>query len=195
MAQRDLLAATAGSRRSNAVEECSRRTAEHALRVMQHAVRLAEALELAPDFVNELRAASRLHDVGKSAIPARILNKAEPLTLIEWELIQLHPAIGASLAERCGYSAHVATMIEHHHEHWDGSGYPAGLRGQEIPLGSRIIAVADVFDALISLRSYSSALQPDSAIAVMRGEAGSILDPELFSIFEQLIAPELLLAS
>lgn len=192
----DLLEVTGSSRGTpTAEEECSRRTAAHAHRVMQHAVRLAEALDLTAAFVNDLRAASILHDVGKNAIPARILNKTGPLTPSEWDLIRLHPRLGAGLAERFGYGVNVATMIEHHHERWTGGGYPAGLQGLAIPLGSRIIAVADVFDALTSARSYCGALQVEHALAVMRTEAGIFLDPDLFAIFERQINPGVLLAS
>jgi len=196
MPRTDLLELTLGGRATTtASEECSRRTAEHALRVMEHAVRLAEALDLTPSFVSALRAASRLHDIGKTAVPARILNKTEPLTASEWDLIRLHPRIGAGLAEHSGYGPDVASMIEHHHEHWAGGGYPGGLRGDEIPLGSRIIAVADVFDALTSPRSYCAALQVEHALAVMHAEAGIILDPNLFAIFERQITRGVLLAS
>ncbi|HSL70602.1 MAG TPA: HD-GYP domain-containing protein, partial [Longimicrobiales bacterium] len=162
-------------------------TVEHSFRVMGYAVQLAERLELDATLVSEIRVASLLHDIGKQAIPARILNKPDALTPDEWRLIRLHPRIGSGMATSLGYNESVRAMVLHHHEHWDGSGYPTGLQAVDIPVGARVIAMADVFDALTSPRSYRSALDARTALGVMRAEAGTILDPFMFLTFRALV--------
>jgi HD-GYP domain-containing protein (c-di-GMP phosphodiesterase class II) len=119
--------------------------------------------------------------------PDALLNKTTPLTNDEWRLIRTHPEVGCALARVSGHDDSVRSLIRHHHEHWDGSGYPYGLQQSEIPVGARVIAIVDVFDALTSPRSYRIALDSTAALAVMRAEAGSVLDPHLFAAFEQLI--------
>ncbi len=161
--------------------------ADHAQRVMRYACVLAETLRLDARVIEEIRIASLLHDIGKRALPAEILNKPTKLTHDEWRVIRLHSTLGSALAKRLGHSAEVCALVRHHHEHWDGSGYPAGLQGKDSPTGARVIALADVFDALTTPRPYRVALTPDNALAVMRTEAGTVLDPHLFPIFEDRI--------
>jgi putative nucleotidyltransferase with HDIG domain len=164
---------------------------EHATRVMGYACLLARTLRLSSQMVAEIRHASLLHDIGKRALPDALLNKTAPLTSEEWRLIRTHPEVGCALAQLLGHDDSVRSLIRHHHEHWDGSGYPYGLQEAAIPVGARVIAIADVFDALTSPRSYRVALDASAALAVMHAEAGTVLDPHLFAAFEQLIEKSL----
>jgi HD-GYP domain-containing protein (c-di-GMP phosphodiesterase class II) len=154
---------------------------------MRHACRLAETLRLSGCLIEEIRRASLIHDVGKHALPAALLSKKTSLTPADWHLIRGHPELGSQLAAQLGYDAAVRALVRHHHEHWDGSGYPQRLEGVDIPLGARIIAIADVFDALTSTRPYRVALPAATALAVMRAESGTVLDPDLFQLFEHMI--------
>jgi HD-GYP domain-containing protein (c-di-GMP phosphodiesterase class II) len=144
-------------------------------------------LRLGERLVEEIRVASLLHDIGKHVLPVALLDKTAPLTPEEWCLIRQHSEIGSVLAARLGHSAEVRALIRHHHEHWDGSGYPHGLAGGDTPLGARVIAIADVFDALTSPRPYRVALSDSAALQLMRKEAGTVLDPELFEVFDDLL--------
>ena len=170
-----------------ALAASQRNVDEHSARVMGYACLLARTLRLSPQMVSEIRLASLLHDIGKRALPDALLNKTTPLTNEEWRLIRTHPEVGCALARLHGHDEAVRSLIRHHHEHWDGSGYPYGLQEAAIPVGARVIAIADVFDALTSPRSYRIALDASAALAVMRAEAGTVLDPHLFAAFEQLI--------
>ena len=123
----------------------------------------------------------------RKALPPALLNKTTPLSADEWRQIRTHPDLGCALARRLGYDERIRTLIRHHHEHWDGSGYPDGLQQTDTPAGARVIAVADVFDALTSPRPYRIALDAGAALAVMRAEMGTVLDPHFFSVFEETI--------
>ena len=160
---------------------------EHATRVTGYACWLARTLRLSSQLVHEIRAASLLHDIGKRALPAALLNKTTALTQDEWRQIRRHPELGCALAQALGFDERVRTLIRHHHEHWDGSGYPFGLQETDTPIGARVIAIADVFDALTSPRSYRVALDAGAALAVMRAETGTVLDPHLFAVFEDMM--------
>jgi HD-GYP domain-containing protein (c-di-GMP phosphodiesterase class II) len=152
-------------------------TGAHTERVGELAVRVARRLALPEERMEVLRWAGRLHDLGKIGIPNRILGKPGPLTRAEFEVMKQHPVRGWRVAARAGILAQAAPIIRAHHERLDGSGYPDGLRGDEIPLEARIVAVADVWDALTSDRPYRAAMPLPQAIAVIRAEAGSRLDP------------------
>ena len=176
------------SRTTRASQIASQRhVAEHSRRVMQYACLLAETLRLSDAMVEEIRVASLLHDIGKHALPVALLDKTAPLAPEEWSLIKQHAELGSALAGRLGHNADIRALIRHHHEHWDGSGYPCGLAGADTPLGARVIAIADVFDALTSPRSYRVALSDLAALQVMRAEAGTVLDPNLFDVFQDLL--------
>ncbi|HET8580728.1 MAG TPA: HD domain-containing phosphohydrolase, partial [Nitrospiraceae bacterium] len=132
------------------------------------------------------------HDIGKLTLPEEILWKDGPLTADEYALVQCHPRAGASLLEPIPFLRIPAILIAHHHERWDGTGYPYGIRGRFIPLGSRILAVADTFDALTSSLSYRQCLSPESATRLLRVVAGSQLDSDLVEVFAGL-APAMLI--
>lgn len=152
-------------------------TGAHTERVGELAVRIARRLGLPEEQLEVLRWAGRLHDLGKIGIPNRILGKPGPLTPAEFEVMKRHSVRGWRVAARAGILAQAAPIIRAHHERLDGSGYPDGLRGDQIPLEARIVAVTDVWDALTSDRPYRAAMPLPQAIAVIRAEAGSRLDP------------------
>ncbi|MBI4512666.1 MAG: diguanylate cyclase [Gemmatimonadetes bacterium] len=158
-------------------------TLGHARRVQIFASELAQALRLPESTVTALEQAALLHDVGLLAIPEYILHKPGPLTEAEWAKVRLHPVTGAALLERAPFPAEVVEAVRHHHERWDGGGYPAGLRGEEIPLGARILAVVDCYDALLSERPYRLGYSREEARTVLEREAGQSLDPSLVGHF------------
>jgi putative nucleotidyltransferase with HDIG domain len=131
----------------------------------------------------DLFMASLLHDIGKRQIPDSILKKPGPLTDDEYKIIRKHPEEGAKLVEKMGYSDKVVKAVLHHHECWDGNGYPYGLKGKNIPLYSRILAVADAFDAMTCDRPYRKALSTNAAVAQLKASAGTQFDPKIVTIF------------
>jgi diguanylate cyclase (GGDEF)-like protein len=139
----------------------------------------AEALGLSPDEVENVRHASELHDVGKVAIPDAILGKPGPLTDEEWTFVRRHTVIGERIILAAPALARVATLVRGSHERWDGAGYPDGLSGDAIPLGARIVAVADAFAAMIAGRPYRAARTPDQALDELRLAAGTQFDPDV----------------
>lgn len=162
-------------------------TALHCTRVADLVEQLATALQLATDARTLLHAAALIHDVGKAAMPRSILTKAEPLDAVEWCVMRQHPAIGARLAAKLGLPPVVCEVILHHHEHYDGSGYPSALRGDEIPLFARVLCVADVYDALTNERCYRPAHNVDGSLNIMAEECGTVLDPHVFRAFESMM--------
>ncbi|MBI3750631.1 MAG: diguanylate cyclase [Chloroflexi bacterium] len=149
---------------------------------------LATAVGLPEGDVDRVRTASLLHDLGKLAIPDEILDKPAPLTPREWRTIVEHPKIGQVVLEQAGAIRDAASIVLHHHEWFDGRGYPYGLAGAEIPLGSRIVAIADAYEAMISNRPYKAAISHAEALAELRREAGSQFDPALVNVFIDLYA-------
>ncbi|MGC4084251.1 MAG: diguanylate cyclase [Vicinamibacterales bacterium] len=127
--------------------------------------------------------AALLHDIGKLAIPAHILSKPGPLSPEEFAKVRIHPQIGAEIISTIPFPYPVAPIVLSHHERWDGAGYPQGLQGEEIPIGARILSVVDYFDVVTSDRPYHAALSADSALALMKHEAGRALDPTLVDVF------------
>ena len=154
----------------------------HTRRVTRHAERIARSLGLSDDDVAEVRVAAALHDVGKVNTPREVLTKPGRLTDQEFEVVKRHPVDGAKLVEALG-DPNITAMVRHHHERLDGNGYPDGLAGDAIPLGARIIAVADTFDAITSSRPYRSASQHKEALDVLAKEAGTQLDPAAVDAF------------
>jgi putative nucleotidyltransferase with HDIG domain len=154
----------------------------HSLRVTRHAERIATELGLPAAEVAQVRTAAALHDVGKLHTPRAILNKPGRLTDGEFAVIRRHPGDGADMATSVGDPA-ITAMIRHHHERLDGAGYPDGLAGAAIPLGARIIAVADTFDAMTSNRAYRRASSHKRALDVLRHEAGKQLDADAVAAF------------
>jgi diguanylate cyclase (GGDEF)-like protein/putative nucleotidyltransferase with HDIG domain len=151
-------------------------TGSHSQRVAELAAGVARRLGLPEEDVELTRLAASLHDLGKLAIPEEILRKPGPLTEPERMVLERHPQIGFRMLESLGIDP-VAHWVLHHHERWDGSGYPDGLPGEQIPLGARIIFVADAFDAMTSERVYRRRVTPEQAIAELRRCAGSQFDP------------------
>jgi HD-GYP domain-containing protein (c-di-GMP phosphodiesterase class II) len=133
--------------------------------------------------VDKIRVAALLHDVGKVGVPADILEKPASLTPAEWRSVIQHPRIGQVILEQATVLRDAVPIILHHHERYGGSGYPYGLRGDEIPLGARIVAIADAYDAMIQDRPYKGAISHAAAIKELREHAGSQFDPELVEIF------------
>jgi putative nucleotidyltransferase with HDIG domain len=133
------------------------------------------------------RVGALLHDVGKIDVPAEILNKPGRLTSEEWALMRAHPEAGVELLRGIDFPEDVLPIVLSHHEKWDGTGYPHGLAGESIPLSARILGLADVYDALVTDRSYRAGLQHAEAMKVMAQDAGSHFDPSLFREFEAVI--------
>ncbi|MGN7126820.1 HD domain-containing phosphohydrolase [Methylorubrum thiocyanatum] len=172
-------------RLSLAVEYRDNDTGDHTWRVARYSQIVAEALNLAPDFCRSLYLAAPLHDVGKVAIPDGVLLKPGRLDPEEFSLVRTHASIGKrilgdSASELISLAAEIA---ESHHEKWDGSGYPHGLAGTDIPLSARIVAVADVFDALTTQRPYKGAMPFEDALECIRAESGRHFDPSCVEAF------------
>ena len=149
-------------------------------------VEMARQLELPPAEVDRIRVAALLHDVGKVAVPEEILDKPAPLTSAEWRTVVQHPRIGQVILEHAAALKDAVPIILHHHERFAGHGYPFGLRGNEIPLGARIVAIADAYDAMTHDRPYKRAITHAAAITELKQHAGTQFDPELVALFSDL---------
>ena len=173
-----------------AVDERDRHTGEHCRRVCVLAVELGRRVGLEAPSLDLLHQAAALHDLGKIGIPDMVLLKPGRLDDDEWEVMRSHAERGARLITAAGLhnAAALAQVVRHHHEHVDGSGYPDALRGDAIPLLSRIVALADSYDAMCEPRAYRDALPPAQALEMMRGERGVKFEHELFALFEQAVA-------
>ena len=165
------------------VYEKSQETEEHAKRLAALSSAIGRKLNLSHKNLDELELFAMLHDIGKAVIDDRILNKPGRLDEAEWEIMRKHPEIGHRIAKSADELEPIAGYILTHHEHWDGSGYPRGLKGAEIPLLSRILAVADAFDAMTEDRVYRKALSAETALAEIEKCAGTQFDPEIVRIF------------
>jgi response regulator RpfG family c-di-GMP phosphodiesterase len=154
----------------------------HSRRVARHAAMIAGGMGLRSEEVARIRAAAAVHDIGKLHTPKSILNKPGRLTDAEFDVIKRHPVDGADIVAVLG-DPELTRIVRHHHERLDGAGYPDGLAGEQIPLGARIIAVADTFDAITSVRPYRAAARHQKAIDILRREAGSQLDPDAVRAF------------
>jgi diguanylate cyclase (GGDEF)-like protein len=158
----------------------------HVRRAQVYAAALGKALGMSDTEIQGVKTASLLHDIGKLAVPDHILSKPGPLTQEEFQKIRVHPQIGAEIIGGVPFPYPVAPLILCHHERWDGKGYPAGLAGDEIPLGARILAVVDYFDALISDRPYERAMSVEGALDLLQQESGKALDPTVVQTFVTL---------
>jgi len=165
-------------------------TAGHMQRVADLAVRVGRAMGLPPEELHALAQAGVIHDVGKIEVPDAVLNKPGHLDPYERALIEQHPANGERIGRTLGMSRLELEVIRHHHERWDGSGYPDGLAGEEIPLLARILAVADVYDAVTSERAYRPAWSPEEARALLEREAGRSFDPEVVAAALEVLRSE-----
>ncbi|HZU68290.1 MAG TPA: HD domain-containing phosphohydrolase [Ktedonobacteraceae bacterium] len=156
---------------------------EHSTRVKELAHLFLEMIHLAPEDAMIIEAAALLHDIGKIIIDVKLLAKSVPLSAGELEIMKKHPAFGAMILQQFKTMKCVMPLVYHHHERWDGHGYPCGLRGKAILPGARIVAIIDAFDAMTSQRPYQSARMPDQALAELRACAGTQFDPLLVRQF------------
>lgn len=163
-------------------------TEGHCERLSRYSVAMGQSLGLPPDQLKALRRGGYLHDLGKIAIPESIINKKTGLTEEEWQIMREHPVIGERICKPLKSLRLVLPIIRHHHERWDGSGYPDGLMGQEIPLTARIIQIVDIYDALITARPYKHSLSRNQVFSIMRQESEKgWRDPELIEQFITLL--------
>jgi len=168
-----------------AIEAKDHTTHTHLQRVRTYAIEVAKELKLGGEQIEALRAAALLHDIGKLAVPEQIINKPGRLTPEEFEKMKVHPIVGAEILERVAFPYPVAPIVRYHHERWDGTGYPEGLAGEQIPIGARILATVDCLDALASHRQYRPALPLAEAMEKVKERAGSSFDPQIVAILER----------
>jgi putative nucleotidyltransferase with HDIG domain len=168
-----------------AIDAKDHTTHQHLRRVRIYALEIARELGLSARETDALRAAALLHDVGKLAVPDHIINKPGRLTPEEFEKMKIHPAVGADILEKVAFPYPVAPIVRSHHEKWDGTGYPDGLKGEEIPIGARILAAVDCLDALASDRQYRKALPLDEAMKEVEAQAGKQFDPMVVEVLKR----------
>jgi putative nucleotidyltransferase with HDIG domain len=173
---------------STAIEAKDGVTSSHIHRVQHYAMGLAKAIgDLDEPTLKALEAAALLHDTGKLAVPERILNKPGKLTPAEFETMKLHVEAGADILSSIDFPYPVVPIVRAHHENWDGTGYPAGLKGVDIPIGARILSVVDCYDALTSDRPYRGAMTDEQALAIIRERRGTMYDPAVVDTFERVV--------
>src|SRR5580692_1807071 len=160
-------------------------TRGHLRRVRVYALGLGKDLGLKGDELEALQAAALLHDIGKLAVPEYILTKPGKLTPEEFAKMKVHPIVGAEIIEQVQFPYPVAPIVRAHHEKWDGSGYPFGLSGEDIPIGARILTAVDYLDALASDREYRRALPLDEAMKLIEAESGKGLDPDVVKVLRR----------
>jgi putative nucleotidyltransferase with HDIG domain len=163
-------------------------TQGHCSRVADYACNLAAAAGFPADEMMWFRMGALLHDVGKVSVPLEILTKPGRLDDSEWSVMARHPVFGVELLDGIEFPWDVRPMIRHHHERWDGSGYPDRIAADAIPLEARILTIADIYDALTTTRSYRPAFPHEKAMGVLASEVGRSIDPELFALFEAEVA-------
>jgi diguanylate cyclase (GGDEF)-like protein/putative nucleotidyltransferase with HDIG domain len=168
-----------------AIEAKDQTTHDHLQRVRIYAVEVAKELGVSADEMQALHAAALLHDIGKLAVPEHIISKPGRLTLEEFEKMKIHPVVGAEILQRVRFPYPVVPIVRAHHEKWDGSGYPAGLKGQQIPIGARILSAVDFLDALASDRQYRRALPLNEVMQRLAAEAGKAFDPKVVDILKK----------
>ena len=163
-------------------------TAAHARRVQRYASALAHEMCAGDDLLIEaVQTAALLHDIGKLAIPDWLLHKPGPLTREEYEQVKHHAVIGADMLEGIDFPGPLALIVRHHHENWDGTGYPDGLSGDRIPFGARLLAIADCYDALTSERPYRKGLSQDRALKMIVERRGTSFDPAVTDGFLRIV--------
>jgi diguanylate cyclase (GGDEF)-like protein/putative nucleotidyltransferase with HDIG domain len=175
---------------ASAVEAKDYYTIEHSADVTTYSVRLAKKIGFSDAQIDVIKFASILHDIGKIGISEQILLKKGKLTEEEYKTVKTHPSIAMDILKSVRFLEKELPIIRHHHEWWDGSGYPDGLKEEEIPLGARILAIADTYTALVSERSYRKAYSKEDAMEIMRQEKGVHLDPNLTDVFLDLLEEE-----
>ena len=168
-----------------AIEAKDQTTHDHLQRVRVYASEVAKELKVTAEEMEALQAAALLHDIGKLAVPEHIVSKPGRLTPEEFEKMKIHPVVGAEILERVRFPYPVVPIVRAHHEKFDGTGYPAGLRGEEIPIGARILSAVDFLDALASDRQYRRALPMDGAMARLMEESGKAFDPQVVNVLRR----------
>lgn len=169
------------------IEEKDLYTKGHSDRVSNLSSLISSQIIMSELLMKEIHMAAHLHDLGKIYVSDQILNKPGPLSNSEWEEIKRHPEIGGRLLSKVSGFDAISKIVKHHHERWEGYGYPDGLKKHEIPLGSRIIAIADAIDAMLSTRPYRKPLSIDSCIQELEKSSGTQFDPELVPIAVKII--------
>jgi putative nucleotidyltransferase with HDIG domain len=169
-----------------AIEARDPYTKQHSTRVSSYAISIATAMGCSQGEIDGLNVAGNLHDIGKIGIPDHILLKPNKLTDEEYEFIKKHPVIGSNIVKHLYMWTDEQKIIRHHHERWDGHGYPDQLGGEDIPFLSRILAVADVYDAMTSDRSYRKKLKDDDVVKMIKENKGTQFDPKIVSVFLKL---------
>ena len=173
-----------------AIDAKDQHTHGHTERVRDIATMISEEMKFGADEIEALRTAAMLHDIGKLAVPDYILSKTEQLTQEEMKKIQTHTLVGAAILEPVMFPWPVVPIIRSHHEWYDGTGYPDGLAGDQIPLGARVLAVADVYDALLSHRPYRAAMTVQEAVSFMRERSGTQFDPEILNLCFKVLSSQ-----
>jgi putative nucleotidyltransferase with HDIG domain/diguanylate cyclase (GGDEF)-like protein len=169
------------------IEAKDRYTQGHCVRVANLSCAIATVCGIEGQSLFWFRIGAMLHDVGKLVVPSEVLNKPGKLDEEEWALMRSHTTAGVDMLAGIDFPWDVRPIIESHHERWDGRGYPHGLGGEDIPLPARILAVADVYDALTSVRSYKAAMSHETAMGIMRRDSGTAFDPDVFAKFEEIV--------
>ena len=163
------------------------REQKHSERVGEYSYAIGKAMNLSSDHLNKMKVAGSLHDIGKIGVDGSILNKPDKLDSEEWEIMKQHSAKGAAILATTEEYRDIAQIVASHHERWDGSGYPDGLKGEDIPFKARVIAVADAYDAMTNYRTYRLPLSKDQAVMELRKHSGSQFDPEVVNIFVEKV--------
>jgi putative nucleotidyltransferase with HDIG domain len=163
-------------------------THAHAQRVQRYAAALAAEANITDERMREaIHAAALLHDIGKLGIPDRLLDKPGPLSADEYDEVKQHAIIGADILSAMAFPGPLALIVRHHHENWDGSGYPDGLRGEAIPIGARVLSIVDCYDALTSDRPYRRSLTHERAMAMILERRGTMHEPDITDAFLRTI--------
>ncbi|MBV9181996.1 MAG: HD-GYP domain-containing protein, partial [Acidobacteria bacterium] len=168
-----------------AIEAKDQTTHAHLQRVRVYTIAIAKELNVSSEEMEALHAAALLHDIGKLAVPEHIISKPGRLTREEFEKMKIHPVVGAEILERVSFPYPVVPIVRAHHEKWDGTGYPYGLKGEAIPVGARILSAVDFFDALTSDRQYRPAKPADEVMQMLVEESGKAFDPKVVAILKR----------
>lgn len=167
----------------NVLWEKDYQTEEHVSRLKGLVVKMGRYIKLSKEEIQELSLVAAMHDIGKIAVPGEILRKPGPLTSDEWEIMKKHPEVGCRIIQATKELSHISEAILYHHEWWNGKGYPQGLKEEEIPLFSRIVAIIDSYDVMIHDRPYKSAMNRQDALMELERCAGIQYDPSLVRMF------------
>lgn len=175
---------------ASAIDSKDHYTYDHSINVVKYAVAIAHQMKLTNDEVQDIKHACQLHDLGKIGVPDYILAKHGPLSKEEWEKVKIHTLKGAEILSPLKFLDEIIKLIMSHHERYNGSGYPKGLKGEKIPLGARIMLVADAFDAMTSDRPYRKKLGIENAIKELKINSGTQFDPEVVNAFLEVLRVE-----